>query len=65
MENNKKKNWFTALFTDADWDFDLSKVVGFICVTCAIVGFFLDKGDYLALLGFGAGLLGISKIKGD
>ena len=31
-EKEKTKNWFTSLFTDKDWDFDLAKVVGFIVV---------------------------------
>lgn len=63
----KKQNWFTALFTDKDWDFDLAKVVGFIIVGCGIAGFFMnkDEGIVMAMLGFGAGLLGITKAKGD
>ena len=67
MAEEKKKNWFTSLFTDKDWDFDLAKVVGFIVVGCGIAGFFLnkDEGIVMAMLGFGAGLLGITKAKGD
>lgn len=67
MEENKKKNWFTSLFTDKDWDFDLSKVLGFACVVCGIVGFFMNKetANFLGMLGFGAGLLGINKVVGD
>lgn len=67
MSSETKKNWFTSLFTDKDWDFDLAKVVGFITVTCGLVGFFLNKeeGTVMAMLGFGAGLLGITKAKGD
>lgn len=63
----KKKNWFTSLFTDKDWDFDLAKVMGFIAMLCGFVGFFMrnDEGLIMAMLGFGSGLLGISKAKGD
>lgn len=63
----KKRNWFTSLFTDKDWDFDLAKVMGFISMACGFVGFFLkyDEGLVMAMLGFGAGLLGITKAKGD
>lgn len=63
----KKKNWLTSLFTDKDWDLDLSKVVGFIVIGCGIAGFFMnkDEGIVMAMLGFGAGLLGIAKTKGD
>lgn len=63
----KNKNWFTSLFTDKDWDFDMAKVMGFIAMVCGFVGFFMnrDEGAVMAMLGFGAGLLGISKAKGD
>ena len=66
-EKEKTKNWFTSLFTDKDWDFDLAKVVGFIVVGCGLAGFFLnkDEGIVMAMLGFGSGLLGIAKAKGD
>lgn len=68
METKEKKmNWLTSLFTDKDWDLDLSKVVGFIVIGCGIAGFFMnkDEGIIMAMLGFGAGLLGIAKAKGD
>ena len=63
----KEKNWFTSLFTDKEWDFDLAKVMGFISMTCGFVGFFLkfEENLIMAMLGFGAGLLGITKAKGD
>lgn len=63
----KKKNWFLSLFTDREWDLDLAKVVGFAVVGCGLAGFFLDKdeGIVMAMLGFGSGLLGITKAKGD
>ena len=66
-EKEKEKNWFTSLFTDKEWDFDLAKVMGFISMTCGFVGFFLkfEENLIMAMLGFGAGLLGISKAKGD
>lgn len=62
-----KKGWFKSLFTDKDWDFDLAKVMGFVAMTCGFFGFFLkyDEGIVMAMLGFGSGLLGISKAKGD
>jgi hypothetical protein len=36
-------------------------------VGCGIAGFFMgkDEGSVMAMLGFGAGLLGITKAKGD
>lgn len=67
MIEENKKTWFRALFTDKDWDFDLAKVVGFVIVGCGIAGFFMGKDEniVMAMLGFGSGLLGISKAKGD
>ena len=66
-DKEKTINWFASLFTDKDWDFDLAKVVGFIVVGCGLAGFFLnkDEGIVMAMLGFGSGLLGIAKAKGD
>lgn len=63
----KKKNWLTSLFTDKEWDLDLAKVVGFVVISCGLAGFFLgkDEGIVMAMLGFGSGLLGITKVKGD
>ena len=48
-------------------DFDLAKVVGFVVIGCGLAGFFLskDEGIVMAMLGFGSGLLGITKAKGD
>lgn len=67
VEKPKKKNWFTSLFTDKDWDFDLAKLMGFIAMACGFAGFFLgrDGAVVMSMLGFGAGLLGITKAKGD
>lgn len=67
MAEEKKKGFFKSLFTDKDWDFDLSKVMGFITIIIGFSGFYLNKSDTLviAVLGFGAGLLGITKAKGD
>lgn len=66
-KKEKKPSWFTSLFTDKDWDFDLAKVMGFISMACGFTGFFMkyDEGLIMAMLGFGAGLLGITKAKGD
>lgn len=66
-KEEKKKSQLASLFTDKDWDFDLAKIVGFVTVVCGLVGFFLNKDEstVTAMLGFGAGLLGITKAKGD
>lgn len=57
----KTKNWFTALFTDREWDADLTKVFGFIVVLAGLVGFFLCKPDFMWVIGFGAGLISSGK----
>lgn len=55
------KNWFTSLFTDRDWDTDITKVIGFIAVVIGFVGFFLEKPDFQWVIGFGAGLVATGK----
>lgn len=50
--------FFKSLFTDREWDADLSKIVGFACVVCGVVGFFMGKDNFPWVIGFGAGLLG-------
>lgn len=57
-EKETKKNWFKSLFTDKEWDFDLSKVVGFGCVVVGIVGFFMAKDNFQFIFLAGCGLLG-------
>lgn len=52
------KGFIHSLFSDSEWDADLSKCVGFAMVVVAIVGFFLEKDSWQWLLGFGAGLIG-------
>ena len=57
----KKHNWFTSLFTDREWDFDITKVLGFIIVVAGIVGFFLEKADFQWIVSMGAGLIATGK----
>ena len=61
MEKEKKKNWFTSLFTDKDWDFDITKVLGFGIVITGLVGFFLEKSDFQWIIAFGSGLIATGK----
>ena len=61
MEKEKKKNWFTSLFTDKDWDFDITKVLGFSIVIAGLVGFFLEKSDFQWIIAFGSGLIATGK----
>lgn len=57
----KKKNWFTSLFSDREWDTDLTKVLGFAIIVVSIVGFFLEKSDFQWLVGFGSTLVATGK----
>lgn len=57
----KKRNWFTSLFTDKEWDLDLAKVLGFVIVVAGIVGFFLGKSDFQWIVAFGSGLIATGK----
>lgn len=59
--DDKKKNWFTSLFTDREWDCDLTKVIGFAIIVAGIVGFFLNKSDFQWLMAFGSGLIATGK----
>jgi FtsH-binding integral membrane protein len=61
MEKEKKKNWLTSLFTDKDWDFDITKVLGFGIVVAGLVGFFLEKSDFQWIIAFGSGLIATGK----
>ena len=57
----KKKNWLTSLFSDRDWDCDITKVLGFVIVVAGIVGFFLGKSDFQWIIAFGSGLIATGK----
>lgn len=52
------KEFFRSIFSDSEFDFDLSKIVGFITVTCGIVGFFLGKDNFQFIFLAGCGLIG-------
>ena len=61
MAEEKKKNWFTSLFTDREWDTDLTKVLGFAIIVAGLVGFFLEKSDFQWIVGFGSTLVATGK----
>ena len=61
MSEEKKKNWFTSLFTDGQWDFDITKVLGFCIVVAGLVGFFLGKADFQWVISLGSGLIATGK----
>lgn len=54
-------NMFQSLFTDRDWDADLTKVVGFALIVAGVVGFFMEKGNFQWLMTFGSGLIASGK----
>ena len=57
----KKKNWLTSLFTDKEWDCDITKVLGFGIIVAVLVGFFLGKSDFQWIIAFGSGLIATGK----
>lgn len=57
----KKKNWFTSLFSDKEWDCDMTKVLGFGIVLAGIIGFYLGKADFQWVIAFGSGLIATGK----
>ncbi|MCQ2052947.1 MAG: hypothetical protein MJZ03_03330 [archaeon] len=50
--------WLKSLFTDAQWDADVCKVVGFACLVCGLVGFFLGRDNFQFVILSGCALLG-------
>ncbi len=49
-----------ALFTDGDWDPDLTKILGFGLVVVGVIGWFMGK-DPAFIIGFGASLAASGK----
>ena len=49
-----------SLFTDLQWDGDLTKVIGFAIVASGVVGWFMGR-DPAVMLGFGAALIATGK----
>lgn len=50
-----------SLFTDSEWDADVTKVFGVAVVSAGIVGFFMQKQDFQWVVAFGAGLISTGK----
>lgn len=57
----KKKGAFQSLFTDREWDADLTKVLGFGIIVTGLVGFFLSLNDFQWVIAFGSGLVATGK----
>lgn len=55
------KEVITSLFTDRQWDADLTKVVGFALIVAGVLGFFMEKGNFQWLMTFGSGLIASGK----
>ena len=64
-EETEKKGFIKSLLSDKEWDWDLSKFVGFGMIVAGCVGFFMQKTEFQYIILTGAGLLGWkSKIEG-
>lgn len=61
MAEEKKKSGLRSLFTDKEWDFDLTKVLGFGIIVAGLIGFFLGKSDFQWVVSMGAGLVATGK----
>ena len=53
------KKWISSLFSDREWDADLTKIFGFIITVVGLVGFFLAKPDFQWVVAFGSGLIAV------
>lgn len=54
-----------SLFTDKEWDADITKIIGFGIVIAGLVGFFLGKSDFQWVIGFGTGLIATGKFSSE
>ena len=62
VENEAKKEGFLlSLFSDREWDSDLTKVLGFGIVVAGLVGFFMEKSNFQWIVAFGSGLIATGK----
>ena len=50
-----------SLFTDGEWDGDITKVLGFCIVIAGVVGWFKGLNDVELIIGFGATLAASGK----
>ncbi len=53
---DKIKTFVKSLFTDGDWDADLTKVGGLAIIIAGMVGFFLSLPEWSIMMGIGAGM---------
>ena len=61
MAEEKNKNWFVSLFTDREWDCDITKVLGFGIIVVGLVGFFMEKPDFQWIIAFRSDLVATGK----
>ena len=54
------RKFIKSLFTDGDWDADLTKVFGALLIIAGIVGWFIGR-DPAFIIGFGAALAATGK----
>lgn len=57
--------WLKSIFTDREWDADLTKILGFAIVVVGLVGFFMEKSNFQWVVGFGAGLIATGKFSSE
>lgn len=59
------KKFLKSLFTDAEWDYDISKVVGFIMVIIGFIGYFMGKDGWQWIIITGGGAIASGKLSGN
>lgn len=50
-----------AMFTDREWDADVTKIIGFAVIVAGLVGFFMGKSEFQWVIAFGSGLIATGK----
>lgn len=58
---NKVANQIKSLFTDREWDADVTKVFGVALVIAGCIGWWKGKTEFQWIIGFGAGLISTGK----
>lgn len=59
------KKFFKSLFTDGDWDFDITKIIGFILIIVGLVQSFLQLENAKWLIMTGAAAIASGKLSGN
>jgi len=55
------KNFFRAIFSDREWDWDGTKIFGGFLIICGVVGFFFALPEWAIMMGIGSTMAATGK----